>query len=514
MISLFKFCAKIEKAKNILFIWKKCSIIENTGDKIMAFCNFSSEWVQSNSINIDNAFFNEFMPNAPENCVKVYLLGLYKCNNPLSLDNNIESFCRILNMSSEDIISCFLYWQELGLVQTINVSPLEVRYLPIKNGSGKLKKFNKDKYKAFNIKAQEIKANLITPMEFQEYYYIIESYHVEPEALLMIMQYCVNLKGNNVNYSYITTVAKNWAYEGILTCEDVEERLKEQEKSSSDVCLVLKELGLKRNPTNEEYQLYLDWVKELEMPLEIIMFLAKKQGKNNGGMSKLNNTIEKCYNLKLYSIKEINDYFENLTLLKDTAKAICKNLGVRYENLENVIDTYIVPWNSYGFDNETLIKIANFCFTSSVRTLEGMNSKVQQLFKKGLLTVDSIENHINALLENDEQINDILTRLCIDRQVNALDRQLYKTWVYDWNVSKVLLDFAIEESRGKYLPMQYMTKLISSYHSKNITTVEEAKKVQVAGQNTPAPSTKKPVAREYSAKQLNSLFDDIHEIEV
>lgn len=483
----------------------------------MAFCNFSSEWTQSNTTTIDNVFFNEFLPNAPDNCVKVYLLGLYKCNNPLSLDNNIESFARLLNLSEEDIVSCFLYWQELGLVTVINVTPLEVRYLPLKNGSARLKKFNTDKYKAFNIKAQEIKSNMITPNEYQEYYYVIESMHMEPEALLMIMQYCVNLKGNTVNHSYITTIAKNWAYEGILTCEDVEERLKEQEKSSSDVCLVLKALGLKRSPSNDEYQMYLDWVKELGMPLDIILFLAKKQGKSSGGMTKLNNTIEKCYALKLYSVKEINDYFENLTLLKDIAKNVCRNLGVRYENIENVIDTYIVPWNNLGFDGETLTQIANYCFTSSIRTLEGMNSKIQQLFKKGLVTADAINNYLNQITQNDDKIEKILSTLGIERQVNSLDRSLYKTWVYDWNISEDLLDYAISQSVGVYLPMQNLSRTISTYHLKNISNIDEASKLQFTKpslQPTKIESTKKPISRNYSAVQLDSLFDDIHEIEV
>lgn len=483
----------------------------------MAFCNFSSEWTQSNTTTIDNVFFNEFLPNAPDNCVKVYLLGLYKCNNPLSLDNNIESFARLLNLSEEDIVSCFLYWQELGLVTVINVTPLEVRYLPLKNGSARLKKFNTDKYKAFNIKAQEIKSNMITPNEYQEYYYVIESMHMEPEALLMIMQYCVNLKGNTVTHSYITTVAKNWAYEGILTCEDVEERLKEQEKSSSDVRLVLKALGLKRSPSNDEYQMYLDWVKELGIPLDIILFLAKKQGKSSGGMAKLNNTIEKCYVLKLYSVKEINDYFENLTLLKDIAKNVCRNLGVRYENIENVIDTYIVPWNNLGFDGETLTQIANYCFRSSIRTLEGMNSKIQQLFKKGLVTADAINNHLNQIIQNDDKIQKILSTLGIERQVNSLDRSLYKTWIYDWEISNDLLDYAISQSVGVYMPMQNLSRLISTYHLKNITNIDDASKLQFtksSTQQTKTESTKKPISRNYSAVQLDSLFDDIHEIEV
>lgn len=506
----------IKNKKNIV---KTIKMLYNKDvkEKNMAFCNFSSEWTQSNTTTIDNVFFSEFLPNAPENCVKVYLLGLYKCNNALALDNNIESFSRILNLSEEDIVSCFLYWQELGLVTLINTTPLEVRYLPLKNGSVRLKKFNCDKYKAFNVKAQEIKANMITPNEYQEYYYVIESMHMEPEALLMIMQYCVNLKGNTINHSYITTIAKNWAYEGILTCEDVEERLKEQEKSSSDVCLVLKALGIKRTPSNDEYQMYLAWTKEMQINLDIILFLAKKQGKNSGGMTRLNATVEKCYTLKLYSIKEINDYFENLSVLKDTAKNVCKNLGVRYENIENVIDTYIVTWSNLGFDSQTQIMIANYCFTSSIRTLEGMNSKIQQLFKKGLITTDAINDYLNCLLINDDKIEKILSLLGIERGVNALDRNLYKTWIYDWNISQDLLDYAIAESVGTYLPMQNLSRLISTYHSKGITLVDDAKKLNISkntSTKTKTSSEKKPVAREYSAVQLDSLFDDIHEIEV
>ena len=42
----------------------------------MAFCEFSSEVVSSNAITVDNIFITEFLPSAPEKCVKVYLYGL------------------------------------------------------------------------------------------------------------------------------------------------------------------------------------------------------------------------------------------------------------------------------------------------------------------------------------------------------------------------------------------------------------------------------------------------------
>ena len=120
----------------------------------MAFCEFSSEVVGKNSITIDNVFVTDFLPNASENCVKVYLYGLYLCST--SRDNSIENFAKAMNMSEEDLVSVFYYWQEQGLVQVLNIDPIQIRYLPVKNSLQKMKKYNVDKYTAFNISAQEI----------------------------------------------------------------------------------------------------------------------------------------------------------------------------------------------------------------------------------------------------------------------------------------------------------------------------------------------------------------------
>jgi len=227
----------------------------------MALCRFSSEFISNNSIMLDNSFIAEFMPNAPENCVKVYLFGLLKCFNPDSLDNSLDGFSKILNISSEDIFSSFLYWQELGLIQVISKEPLDIRYMPVRKASTKLMKFNVDKYKDFNIKAQELlNGRMITPTEYQEYYYLIESMHIEKDAMLMMIKHCVGLKGNNINYPYILTVAKNWAYDGVRTSEDVDLRIDDQERLSGDITLVLKAMSLKRQATIEEFNLLYDSV--------------------------------------------------------------------------------------------------------------------------------------------------------------------------------------------------------------------------------------------------------------
>ena len=179
----------------------------------MAFCKFSTENIKSSEVVINRAFFEDYLPYAPESCIKVFLYGLNKCNQDDDLNNTIEDFASALDMSQEDIKSAFYYWQEEGLVKILNLSPIEVRYLPITPKKFQAQLFKEDKYSYFNKSIQEvIDGRMLTPFEYREYYLTMKSLHIEQDAMLMIAKYCVNQKGNEVGYSYILTVAKNWAH--------------------------------------------------------------------------------------------------------------------------------------------------------------------------------------------------------------------------------------------------------------------------------------------------------------
>ena len=482
----------------------------------MAFCEFSSEIISSTTTQIDNLFLSDFLPNANGDYVKVYLYGLYKCQS--GKDNDLDSFARSLDMDKEDVISIFYHWQELGLVNVINVEPIMVRYLPVKNAIYKMKKYNVDKYTAFNISAQElIGSKMLTPRELEEFYYLIENLHIEKEALLKIIDYCVGLKGKNVSVSYIVAVAKNWVYDGVRTSEDVDNRLVEQERVSGDIVLVLKAMGIKRQATTDEYQMYLDWTKDMDIPLDLITHVAKKTKSKT--FSKLNENIMKCYSNRLLSIKEIDEYLAQNEEMLSLAKVVVKNLGLWYDNLENVVDTYIHSWLSMGFEKDAIISLSNYAFRSNVRTLDGLNNNINNMYKLGLLTVASLDNYMQDIVKNDGVIGNILKELGIERGVIALDRNMYKSWLYDWHLSQELIDYAVELSKGKYMAMQYLNRILSEYHSNKIASLDDAKKYKLSfgagSSSTKSISTTKTAKkREYSKKELDSLFDNLEEIEV
>lgn len=476
----------------------------------MAFCKFSSEYVISTSTTVDNIFINEYLPFASPVFVKVYIFGLYKCTNSASYDNTLENFANSLKLSTDEVIEAFRYWENEGLVQLINVSPLEVRYLPIRNVINNIKKYNKSKYSSFNIQIQEIiEGRMISPNEYAQYYDIIENYHMESDAVLMIAKYCTNIKGKNLGYSYIITIAKNWAKEGILTAMQVEEKLKDQERSVGKLKEIMQALKLSRDASFDERQVFIKWQKDFGFSFETIKFVAQSQ-KGKGGFSKLSNLMAKYNSLNLKCEKEISDYEKNKANIFEIAKEVVKTLGLYFENLETVVENYINPWLNLGFSEKMLINVASLCLKQNIRTLEGMNTKLNQFYKLGILTNEHLGEYVSEIVSTDETIKQILEKCGLSRMVNNFDRSMFRTWSYTWNFPLDVIFLACEKAKNTTNPMQYASKILSNWHNQNIKTLDEAKQTNITVQSSMVKENYHQ--KDYSKQELDALFDNLDEV--
>lgn len=479
----------------------------------MAFCKFSSEYVISKETPVDNLFINEFLPYAPAECVKVYLYGLYKCTNSSSYDNTIENFAKVLNLTEEEVEDAFLYWQDEGLVQVLNTCPIEIRFMPLKNVINNTKKYKPEEFSTFNRQVQEIlEGRQITPTEYDEYYYLLKTMHFQPEALLMIIKFCTQIKGANVGYKYIVTVAKNWANEGITTTKSVEERLFTYEQAGSDLEKLLKICGAKRNATLEEREMFLKWTKEFGFNYNTIEYVAKLLKPTKVNFEKLDARLLKYYEMKKLSIKEIEDYEKEKSEMYTLAREINKKMGLYYENLEPVVENYVSKWLNLGHNSTSLLALADYCFKNSIRTLEGLDSTVLKLYKLGVVSMEAIEEYMQELILLDKEIKEILEKLGISRMVTNQDRTYYKTWKQDWNLSSELIALGVEMSAGKFQPLQYLNKLLSNWHTNSVKTLDEAKNY-IIPEKAPEKVSKNK-GRSYKKEELDALFDSLEEIEL
>lgn len=480
----------------------------------MGYCSYSSQLIIENKTAVDNLFINEFLPYAPSDCVKVYLYGLYVCGDSNSTHNTIEQFSRALNMSMEDIESSFLFWQDQGLVKILETIPKEIVYLPVKNALAKPLKLKEDKYLTFNTQIQEIiKGRMISPNEYFEYYATMESLHIEQEAMLMIAKYCVDFKGQNVNYPYILAVAKSWANDGYKTAKSINDKLMEYQNQDENMSILMQNLKINHTPTIEERDLFDKW-QAMGFDLSCINFVAKmmKKAKKNNVFDILDNKFLKYYEMHLFSTSEIDAYEIDKTNMLNLAKDVCKNIGVYYENLEPVVENYIANWKNMGYDDETIICISNYCFKSSIRTLEYMDVQLKKFFKLGITSVSALNEYMNEVLDNEEKIKEILKKLSLSRNVNSFDRECFKIWTQNWNMSDELISYACELAHGKGQPIQYVNRILSLWHEATITTIEQAKEFKAPTKETKSKFNYSN--RKYTKEELNSLFTNLDEIDL
>ena len=483
----------------------------------MAFCKYSTEFIASSKTEIDNIFINDYLPFAQPQFVVVYIYGLYICGSS-SFDNSIENFAKTLNMSEEDVIGAFEYWEEQGLVQVLRTNPIQITYIPLKNVIKANKLYKPEKYELFNQQANDIfmGKRSISKHEYQEYYDFLERYRMEQEALLMIMKYCVETKKSAVGYNYILTVAKNWASEGITTALQVEERLQAFENKSPELSEIFNLMGIKRAPYVEERALLNKWLNDYGFNLDVILHVAKSfKKKSHFSFEKLDNALTKYYEMRLLSIMEIDSFEKEKKDLYSLAIEINKTIGVYYENLEGVVENYILKWINMGFEKNLLLEIANYCFKNSIRTLEGMDTAVNKFYKLGILSLDAFNQYMGDIIADDNKIKEILLNLGINRSVTSYDRNNYKIWTNDWKIGQELIDYAVSLAKGKDSPLKYLSRILADWRDKGIKNIDEAKST------TPlsvAENSQKPKSnfsgRSYSRDELNALFQSIDEIDV
>ncbi len=464
--------------------------------------------MSSNTL-IDNVFLQEFMPSENGEYVKVYLYGLYFCS--ARPDATLEEFAKDLNLTEEDVINCMYHWQEKGLVQVLTEQPFQVKYLPIKSVIENSRKYNKDEFVNFNISAQElINGRMISVNEYTDYYTLIKSFGLSQDALLLIIKYCVEQKGNRVGSAYILTVAKNWVYEKILTEEAVITKLQEMQARSPELQDVFKCLGLKRVANYNDYNMLKVWHKEFGFNQETILYVAKKL-KNKGGMEKLHSKLVKYFEAGLLSIKEIEDFNNSYNEMFELAKNICKNLGIYYENYEPVIENYVNKWLNMGFEPEMLLSYSINCFKKGIKSLEGMHLNLEKLHKLGIVTLSAFTQYVEQNIQADNLIQQVLNSAGLIRKVNQADREFFNIWCNQWNFSVELINFVASLSVGKMQPMSYINKVLLSFKEQNIYSIEQAKQSQIPQINTRI-STNNFTPRSYTREELDSVFANLDEV--
>ena len=468
----------------------------------MSFCSFTKESVKNSSTVIDNKFISTYLPEANGDAVKVYVYGLFVCQETDD-DISFEKFCNDVNLESSAVMDCFKFWEELGVVNVLSTDPFIVKYLPV--SSSKPRKYSAEKYGEFNKALQVlIPERMITTNEYAAYFSLMEENGIKPEALLMIVKYCVDLKGGAIGCRYILKVAGDFIARGVTTTTKIEKELSDYSLKTGEFATLMNYILPGKKPQIEDLKLFEKWNKQLLYDMDTIIFIAKTAKIKN--IEKLDKEIDVLYASKKFSEKEIADYYKTKAETAELAYSINRSLSVYTEVIDPVIENYVTPWLNMGYDGETLLFLATYCFKKNKRSLEEMNEIVEKLYKNGLITLTAIAEFLKSISVDDGFIKKLIESAGLSRRPTEWDRQNLKTW-RSWNFSDEMISEAAKIAVGKSNPMSYVNAVLSGWKAEGIFSPDKIVHTQTKN------ATNAIKTRNYSKEEFDKLIDNIDDIE-
>lgn len=467
----------------------------------------SSEASLDGAITVENKFIVEYMPYADGDYVKVYLYGLSLAARKNDSDDSTERLARRLDLDEATVNAAIDYWTDLGLMSRLGD---DICYFSPRTARPKIKKYDVDKYREFNRQAQlYIAARQITPNEYNEYYALMEKLDIEPQAMVLIVKYCVDLKGDNVAASYILAVARNLAQDGYRSADEVGERLDEFGVYYNDLCSVLGVMGGKR-PDHEAVQLYKKWRITYKYDFDTIYHVA--QSIKRGGAAVLDAKLTGYREQGLTTVELIDKFEDDRKQMLKLAKSVNKALGLYYDNVDPEIITYIKPWINLGFDDGAILAAAEYCMKNDIKRLSDLDAVLRDFFANGITAEAQIRERINHENRFDEQIRQLFKLFGIKGAVRDIFRAYYSNWSENYKLPQEVIDYCASLAVGKANPFAYMNSIILGWHNAGITTLEKAKATTAV---PPASSAQSPapaiVYENRTAEELNSLFTVITE---
>lgn len=436
----------------------------------MSFCSFSKEFNENACTEVENRFILKYLPEADGFAVKVYLYGLYLCRCKDS-DFSLASMAEVLKCNEQTITDAFRFWEDYDLVEILSVDPFVVNYLPVRNNGSRPKKIRYEHYGDFNKelqrKMQQV-GKFVSYNDSVKYMHFLEENDIQPQAFLLIAEYCINKQGESVSPSYIFNKAKKFIRSGWHTYEQVERELSSYNANEKDLTTVFAALSIFRKPDETDYALYRKWTETQGFQKSGVLETAKRL--KRGSIETLDLLLSELAEKGKTDAQDVKDYLAERDMLSSLTFKIARKLGVKVANPAPYIDEYTEKWYNCGFEESSLADLALFCLKTDRGDFGNMDALVKKLFKSGTVSAEAVGEYLKV--KNDElKLFAKIQSYCGTVKKSEANLSLIETW-RGWHFSDEMILEAAKRSQGSAAPVPYMNKILSEWKRAEIFSVK------------------------------------------
>ena len=466
---------------------------------------------------VENIFLTELMPAAKGDFVKVYLSALFHSgqkDEALSLDD----FARELGQTAAEVEAALRYWERRGALSYIASDPPVYRLYSLAQRSLTGQDAAAQADEAFVSFSESVYAlfgddRKVRPSEIAMAYEWVVDEGLSEGAVLTLLNHLKHTAGKQFSFRKAGETAARMRQEGVISAEDAESYLGFQASVHSGAQAVLRRLGKRRLPSEEELSLYRKWIREWGFTPEAVLTACRETTAAGDPTFKYLDGIlarlrqdgkkldeEQVDRLLTEGDETLNRASQLLQTLGSRARpssvtAICRELEKNH------------AW-------EVVLIAARECALAGSHTLDTLQKLLDSWQDKGLTAPEEVEQYIRKVRELDTFLYSVYEACGYTGRPTAADRALAEEWRASLP-DEVILLAAKEAAGASGRKMAYIKSVLRSWQEAGVRTAEDARKASARPAAQPAGrqvAAQRYTQREYDEKELeerlgvNDLF--------
>lgn len=446
---------------------------------MVSMFGFDRQFTMFDVTPVENQFILEDMPTAKGDHVKVYLYGLMQCHHPQE-EMSLTEISRDLNMTEEEVLAAFRHWERKGLVQRVSDKPPAFRYVSatqrlVMGGAVQ----SDPAYEAF---AESVYAvfggeRRLHGKEISLCYEWVEELGLPPEVVIMLLKHMMSLRGKNFSITAAQKLALLLAEEKAVTIDDAEMVLGREKAVWDGSRRVLRRLGKRREPSEDEMSLYLKWLRDWGYSADAIEAACAETTKGEPTFAYLDGILRGMKERRGRAMtsgsqveKSLEEEKERVRPLKELLRAMnIREVSVNASTL-GVYDDFrkIYP------EDEIILLAGRECAKYGGK-LESVGMMLNRWKRSGVTTSQEAEAYMRRFDAQNELIGRLYAVLGKPAKTSDANRALVQKWQEELGFSEDFIVFcAAFADKAEHQPMAYLGKKLEDYAARGIRTEEAA----------------------------------------
>ena len=428
---------------------------------------------------VDNQFILEYLPTATGDAVRVYLYGLMQCYHPEAA-MTLEQMARELGMEPEAVQAAFRHWERKGLVRRVKDNPPTYQYVSVKQAVfiGGAAPVDAE-YEAFAAAVYSIFGNdrRLHGKEISQIYEWVEDLHLPQDVVLALIRHMVATNGKNVAVKTIEKRAMQLAEEHVTTPEDAVAVLERDQAVFDGAKAVVRRMGKRRNPSEDEQALFRKWTVEWRFTLEDVLAACVETTKGDPNFKYLDGILTRLHMKRSETgrVQKVADTFQEEKDAAAPLKALLMALNLPTAAVNDGTLHVYADMRALYPDN-IIMMAGRECSRHGVTTLDDVMNTLHSWKRSGLKDAEDVRLFMQKVDDQNAFLRVLyeVTGMA-DSKPNAADRRLVTRWLDEWGFDASFVTECSAFAIGKERPMLYLDKLLENYHVKGVRTMEAAR---------------------------------------